>query len=337
LEILRLCRNRAYHKVNSKRRQHLPASLSSFLFKEWQSMNPVTKMDARQLMAVYKKNFELAERERKRGRKRKSNNSIAKGNSRTDTAASSANGSKAGSEDEDDDAEEDNEAAVSLDNHSDKHWTMDMLHRLTECGEAVSMIVKESKNDDEMASEEKLLMQEWNNIYPNSTLTGSNLSERLSSFQASTPPSKKRKTDEEAESPDQIAMADEDEIQSSEPVTNGAVEEDIPDEISDEFAPDATASETASVTTLRARGSRRSKEDSRPISPAPVLAAASSAAASSVTVTRWACPNHWVHMFSDPDKEIECIWTKRMIAMREAVQNEFPESDLTLFKKPKGK
>ena len=40
LEQLRLCRNRAYYKVNTKRRQHLQASLSTYLHKEWQSQNP---------------------------------------------------------------------------------------------------------------------------------------------------------------------------------------------------------------------------------------------------------------------------------------------------------
>ncbi len=36
LESLRLCRNRAYHKVNTKRRQHLPASLYSFPLRDRQ-------------------------------------------------------------------------------------------------------------------------------------------------------------------------------------------------------------------------------------------------------------------------------------------------------------
>ena len=59
LESLRLCRNRAYHKVNSKRRQHLPASISSYLLKEWQAMRPdAPKMDGKQLLAAYNENFE---------------------------------------------------------------------------------------------------------------------------------------------------------------------------------------------------------------------------------------------------------------------------------------
>ena len=59
LESLRLCRNRAYHKVNSKRRQHLPASISSYLLKEWQSMRPdAPKMDGKQLLSAYNENFE---------------------------------------------------------------------------------------------------------------------------------------------------------------------------------------------------------------------------------------------------------------------------------------
>ena len=50
LEKLRLCRNRAYYKVNSKRRQHLQASLSTYLQKEWFTYYPGT------LGPNYKKN-----------------------------------------------------------------------------------------------------------------------------------------------------------------------------------------------------------------------------------------------------------------------------------------
>jgi hypothetical protein len=43
LDKLRLCRNRAYHKCNVKKRQHLHASLASYLIKEWLVYYPVTE------------------------------------------------------------------------------------------------------------------------------------------------------------------------------------------------------------------------------------------------------------------------------------------------------
>ena len=58
LERLRLCRNRAYHKVNKKRRMHLPASLSSFLLREWQMEKPdAPKITAKNLLAVFTERF----------------------------------------------------------------------------------------------------------------------------------------------------------------------------------------------------------------------------------------------------------------------------------------
>ncbi len=55
LESLRLCRNRAYHKANSKRRQHLPASLSSFTLREWIASHPRDKFSAKYIIGIYNK------------------------------------------------------------------------------------------------------------------------------------------------------------------------------------------------------------------------------------------------------------------------------------------
>ena len=55
LETLRLCRNRAYHKVNTKRRQHLPASLSAFTLREWNSVRPGDKFSAKYILETYNK------------------------------------------------------------------------------------------------------------------------------------------------------------------------------------------------------------------------------------------------------------------------------------------
>ena len=58
LEKLRLCRNRAYYKVNTKRRQHLQASLSTYLHKEWLSNYQDTGLSAKALLKVYTDFFE---------------------------------------------------------------------------------------------------------------------------------------------------------------------------------------------------------------------------------------------------------------------------------------
>ena len=58
LEKLRLCRNRAYYKVNTKRRQHLQASLSTYLHKEWLSNYQDTGLSAKALLKVYTDYFE---------------------------------------------------------------------------------------------------------------------------------------------------------------------------------------------------------------------------------------------------------------------------------------
>ena len=55
LECLRLCRNRAYHKVNTKKRQHFPASLSSFTLREWTAVNPRDKFSAKYILGIYSK------------------------------------------------------------------------------------------------------------------------------------------------------------------------------------------------------------------------------------------------------------------------------------------
>jgi hypothetical protein len=58
LEKLRLCRNRAYYKVNTKRRQHLQASLSTYLHKEWLTHYTETRLSPKELLKVYTDHFE---------------------------------------------------------------------------------------------------------------------------------------------------------------------------------------------------------------------------------------------------------------------------------------
>ena len=58
LEVLRLCRNRAYYKVNNKRRQHLQASLSTYLQIEWHKLNRDSKLTGKVLLQAYAQHFE---------------------------------------------------------------------------------------------------------------------------------------------------------------------------------------------------------------------------------------------------------------------------------------
>ena len=276
LESLRLCRNRAYHKVNSKRRQHLPASLSSYLLKEWQSMHPATTLDAKQLVQTYNANFEQADRERKRGRKKKNGGggSNSRRNIPTTTAAAS--------------------------NSSNGIF-------MAPCGDC----------DDGNGSSMTEATQSTTNV-PEGNIDDDEALDAAA--------------EQDMEAPGTPAPDE-----ASPPVLAAGNPEDsteIPDEISDEFAPDAsTLPPPMPSAVTRNRSGRRSKEDpsSRPVSPAPTAAPVGA-----LMVSRWACPKHWVHMFNDPDKEIECIWTDRMLEVRESIAEQFPDSDLTLFKKPKG-
>ena len=61
LEELRRCRNRAYTKVNHKRRQHLQASLSTYLQIEWHKQNPDSKITGKYLLQAYVEHFETDE------------------------------------------------------------------------------------------------------------------------------------------------------------------------------------------------------------------------------------------------------------------------------------
>ena len=219
--------------------------------------------------------------------------------------------------------------------HYDKRWTPELLDRLVECGEVVDRMVQEGEGGDEESSS-KLLLQEWKKQYPNSTMTSRNLRSKLNACRKTSetekgklPVPKRRRTAvvaaEDAVSKDSALSADEDRLiidSASEDIRQG-----FPDEVCDEFAPEESYT-PAPPSPGKGRPSRRGKEDS--------FGPASPVGAAPVIDFKWACPKHWVHMFSDPDKEIECIWTDRLLQMRDRIQDQFPGADLTLFKKPKG-
>ncbi|QQP51294.1 Uncharacterized protein FKW44_012616, partial [Caligus rogercresseyi] len=64
-ESLRLCRKRAYCKVQSKRRLHLPACLSIYLHREWRAIHPEHKIKPRDLLDIYETRFEGGSKRRK--------------------------------------------------------------------------------------------------------------------------------------------------------------------------------------------------------------------------------------------------------------------------------
>ena len=58
---MRRCRNRSYTKVNHKRRQHLQASLSTYLQIEWHKNFPDSKLTGKTLLQAYVEHFETDE------------------------------------------------------------------------------------------------------------------------------------------------------------------------------------------------------------------------------------------------------------------------------------
>ena len=184
--------------------------------------------------------------------------------------------------------------------------------------------------------EKQIPRQEWKKHYPHSTMTSRNLKSKLNTFRRTNGTDKeklpkRRRTAvaaEEAVSRDSSLAADEDRlIIDSAAIASEDNRQEFHDEVSDEFAPEDVDA-PAPTSPGKGKSNRRGKDDSsRPASPI---------GAAPVIDFKWACPKHWVHMFSDPDKEIECIWTDRLLQMRDRMQDQFPGADLTLFKKPKG-
>lgn len=180
LELLRLCRNRAYHKVNTKKRQHLPASLSAFMAREWMSMRPNDKFSAKYILSVYNEHFDQGSQDKtpkKKVVKRK----------RSPPAAG-----------EPEQEPQPVSVVKSENDHSDKQWSEEMLETLIACGERAT---KDPSQEDDFATK---LQKEWLLVYPQSTLSTRNLKSRLTVYQktrSDAPPAAKRKKVEVLEVP----------------------------------------------------------------------------------------------------------------------------------------
>ena len=183
LEKLRLCRNRAYYKVNTKKRQHLQASLSTYLQKEWLSLYPDTGLSPKDLLKVYQDQFEPDSKDQNgissrggpgRGRGRGSRGGRGRGVFRGRTTSvpnpnvpvkTSTNLRL-----------EDFKPILSnaIEDHSDKVWTETMMANLMLCND----IVSQRQVSGDKADMSTMLLEEWQKIYSHSTLTARNIKSR---------------------------------------------------------------------------------------------------------------------------------------------------------------
>ena len=166
---LKQCRNRAYSKVNQKKRMHLNASLSQHLQKEWTAIYPSSKLSGRQLVELFEFHSNsskvVADSEEparsKRGRKRK----VTPSSPPVPAPASPEKPKKPRT-----DSVESEEAVVSTSTHTDRQWTEAMLSNLMYC----NLRAQINQTD---------LEKEWLTLYPNSLLTARNLKSRLTVYQ----------------------------------------------------------------------------------------------------------------------------------------------------------
>jgi len=176
---LKQCRNRAYGKVNQKKRMHLNASLSQYILKEWLSVYPNSPLTGKQLVSAFESNLPVEEtRKTPRGRKRKVSYSptpppekLAKKNKSQLIIENEAH-EELQVQDVSESLISDgiSNAIISTTTHSDRQWTEAMLSNLMFCNQQAL-----NKMTD--------LESEWHLLYPNSVLTARNLKSRLTVFQ----------------------------------------------------------------------------------------------------------------------------------------------------------
>ena len=156
---LRQCRNRAYSKVNQKKRLHMNASLSQYIHKEWLSIYPGSQLSGKRLLEIYDTSASSIMDETKKsnkGRKRKPVESapIVEAPVIKKTKSEVVHG----------------DHVISEATHEDRQWSSAMLSNLMYCNK-----VAETKTSD--------LETEWLILYPNSVLTARNLKSRLTVYQ----------------------------------------------------------------------------------------------------------------------------------------------------------
>eukprot|EP00095_Tigriopus_kingsejongensis_P008318 snap_masked-scaffold871_size86487-processed-gene-0.14 protein:Tk08318 transcript:snap_masked-scaffold871_size86487-processed-gene-0.14-mRNA-1 annotation:"conserved hypothetical protein" len=301
LEHLRLCRNRAYAKVNNKKRQHLPASMSGYLQREWMTSYPGgIKLSGKLLLDVYQAHYEQPEKDKRRrvhpGRGRRRGGGAAGARSSPAPVSTISRVPVEGLDGPMPDEQED---------HSDKQWSEAMLENLLACGERANEKLEEGSPADMSL----LLSEEWKRINPNSSLSGRSLKARLTVYQGTRseqPPSpKKRRMEDEDSLSSDLPMAAESSYSTD--TLNGGETHVVPasgngmEDIQDEFAPSEASSSSA-----------------------PIPSEAKM------------CKKHIIHMFKDSDDSISCILTEQMLQIRRGLKPSFPGCDLHHPKKPKG-
>ena len=366
LEQLRLCRNRAYYKVNTKRRQHLQASLSTYLQKEWQSQNPASTHSAKELLRVYQEYFEpettskrangISPRGGGRGRGRGRGSGWGRGGGRGGGRPLAA-ASKLAAQVPDPNAGQD-KVKSDIEDHSDKQWNDTMLSNLMLCNDIVAE--RQAANPGDKSDFAAMLHEEWLKLYPHSTLNSRNIKSRLTVYLKtmgdSQSPNKRRKLEQFSWNVEKKSLlrtiikkhrdvADEDERiiaifqefvvqpgctnlnlnevksmvhllannnKATSKQSNNSINKSVKvEQVTDEFAPESSEDNS----NLNADDT-----EEEPINDYPTI-----------------CDkNHWVHLFSDTDRNVECILTEQLLQIRKSLEGSFEGCDIYQPRKPKG-
>ena len=303
LQTLRLCRNRAYYKFNKKRRQHLQASLSNYIQREWMSRQQNPSFSAKYLLQVYNKHFNQESAKPSSIRGRGGRRGGGRQPSRSSVDASTVTKRKH----EEEDVVQVKEETVVIkteedSDHSDKQWTEAMLLNLVHCGKAVDSKMADNKDKDFST----LLHEEWKKIYPNSTLNSRNVKSRLTVYQKTLSDlrhsSKRRKLEAGKPALTHRVSVEVKEEANDTIVDNTVHSNKMLDEVSDEFAPE-------SVTPIKIEPESSVEQ---------------------------ACPKHWSHLFHDRDKGVECFLTDQLLQIRKEMEPKYPGCDIYSPRKPKG-
>ena len=160
---LKQCRNRAYAKVNQKKRMHLNASLSGHIQKEWLALYPQSQLSGKKLLEIFETHAITAAmndepKKSNRGRKRKQTLEPAPVLCQPPEVKRTKSEAVVGAE------------VISEATHEDRQWTDAMLSNLMYC----NRMAEHNKTD---------LESEWLVLYPNSALSARNLKSRLTVYQ----------------------------------------------------------------------------------------------------------------------------------------------------------
>ena len=108
------------------------------------------------------------------------------------------------------------------------------------------------------------------------------------------------------------------------------------EEVTDEFAPEVPSNDDDSsmtaVLTPSAASNDTNNTDSSSIRNSNEKSANNSSNGTEVFCEK----NHWVHLFSDSDVNVECVLTEQLLQIRKSLKGSFKGCDIYKPKKPKG-